>query len=744
MLFTALISSALMAAGGGHAEWHPADANIFVEIAAPQSICAAYEESALFTLANDLEILSLFATLNGADPETLDATDLLEKPLEGMLDSLKALAPELFQALFLAQEAEGCSFSVSGLELRGLAPLLLAAEYALTPEIIEHFGTLCLRLVCERPGATAEEQAQFVTSLGDLLGFEGTNHAVARGQGEDAGETLKMTVWSNPAWLGAEVFSVFIEGKHIVGLGRGASGKFMTEDIRLASNPGFEGGRKQFRQEEGLAVYELYANADGLGELGALFGGDGAESSGALALDWRMLTGAGHFEWHTRTHMVEGRFIMESFNTRGDGPKKFCDVLGQTPVTKADFQMVPAGATAVWATTIDKEVLGEVIAIAIADATGGNPEVFLQGLEGESGLNIQRDLVDAIGETLVFYAMPFTGPSMPKMYFALELVDAEAFARGLEQMGAIATALSGNSLRFSSRPYRKHPVMSFASAEGFAIDVPSEMMPLLSGLLNPSLAIGILEDRAILSLSGMHTKREMKRLLKDGGEAHALAMPESRLPAGAVFYRETDWGAQLDSLYVGLKAFFPLLQQGFGDFLTIGPEDLPGDDLFSRHISTTVSWSAKRPHGTYSYSESSFGPELLCALGAGIGAALFTEESEGPAELAPAEAGASAKDEPGESPTQQTREALRDIKVGIMVFRGDTGRFPTALGDLTGATAGYPSGYLATRAVPLDGWGRTLLYELEDEDAAFRIWSSGPNGQDEGGVGDDVNLAQRR
>ena len=79
-----------------------------------------------------------------------------------------------------------------------------------------------------------------------------------------------------------------------------------------------------------------------------------------------------------------------------------------------------------------------------------------------------------------------------------------------------------------------------------------------------------------------------------------------------------------------------------------------------------------------------------------------------------------------------------------MVFRGDTGRFPTALGDLTGATAGYPSGYLATRAVPLDGWGRTLLYELEDEDAAFRIWSSGPNGQDEGGVGDDVNLAQRR
>jgi len=46
--------------------------------------------------------------------------------------------------------------------------------------------------------------------------------------------------------------------------------------------------------------------------------------------------------------------------------------------------------------------------------------------------------------------------------------------------------------------------------------------------------------------------------------------------------------------------------------------------------------------------------------------------------------------------------------------------------------------------VPKDAWGRDLIYKLMDEDEAdttgvyFRVYSPGPNGEDDDGTGDDI------
>src|SRR5262249_9748857 len=46
--------------------------------------------------------------------------------------------------------------------------------------------------------------------------------------------------------------------------------------------------------------------------------------------------------------------------------------------------------------------------------------------------------------------------------------------------------------------------------------------------------------------------------------------------------------------------------------------------------------------------------------------------------------------------------------------------------------------YLDKNEVPSDPWNNTFHYELIDQAAGkFRIWSAGPNGQDERGRGDD-------
>ena len=46
--------------------------------------------------------------------------------------------------------------------------------------------------------------------------------------------------------------------------------------------------------------------------------------------------------------------------------------------------------------------------------------------------------------------------------------------------------------------------------------------------------------------------------------------------------------------------------------------------------------------------------------------------------------------------------------------------------------------------LPKDAWGRDLLYKVTDEDEAnttglyFRVYSPGPNGEDDSGTGDDI------
>ena len=51
---------------------------------------------------------------------------------------------------------------------------------------------------------------------------------------------------------------------------------------------------------------------------------------------------------------------------------------------------------------------------------------------------------------------------------------------------------------------------------------------------------------------------------------------------------------------------------------------------------------------------------------------------------------------------------------------------------------GYDAdGYLDGDTVPTDAWGRPFVYANEGE--SFRLYSTGPNGIDEGGAGDDVN-----
>ena len=45
--------------------------------------------------------------------------------------------------------------------------------------------------------------------------------------------------------------------------------------------------------------------------------------------------------------------------------------------------------------------------------------------------------------------------------------------------------------------------------------------------------------------------------------------------------------------------------------------------------------------------------------------------------------------------------------------------------------------------IPIDPWGNEFQYSYSDGDLKPMIWSSGPNGQDDGGSGDDISNKRR-
>lgn len=149
-------------------------------------------------------------------------------------------------------------------------------------------------------------------------------------------------------------------------------------------------------------------------------------------------------------------------------------------------------------------------------------------------------------------------------------------------------------------------------------------------------------------------------------------------------------------------------------------------------------------------TRSAFGPEVGVALGLGV--SLFagsrsnseiaigaSEVEEHPIEDPPAPA-EDLGPPPQEDPASRTRKTLRDVKLALVVYKTDRGRYPDELDRLFEATERFPQGFLEGAAPVVDGWNRALRYRALEQGASFRAWSVGPDGVDEEGGGDDLPI----
>ncbi|QDV10098.1 Bacterial type II secretion system protein G [Planctomycetes bacterium Poly30] len=445
---------------------------------------------------------------------------------------------------------------------------------------------------------------------------------------------------------------------------------------------------------------------------------------------------------HWRMGIDSGQFVLEGIHdpSRG-GP--LSGVIGAQPLDRSALELVHPDALVTSVTSLDSKVLANLIQ---QFATEEDP-TMLDEIEERFHFRPDRDLAAPLGGA-VSYSLPALTSlfSAPNVMGAVALRDKEAFTKGMDGLMGMAESL-GEDVQLVRDDYKGAMMytLSFTGDVGFSVPgLPFDP----ASFFKPTFTI--MGDRVLLTTLPTHAKKEIRRVgkLADGEEppVHEKIMAMGDLN-GATTVGYADWPQFFGMFYTQIKGIAPLLAGG-GD-LPINPAMLPDAAILTRHFQPSENWTRIQDGKVMQYAKSSLGTEafFLPASLAGLftvgtrfqgteplmveAVAVDEVEWEDAAEEAP---------EPGspEALLSTTEESLVDLDVALTLYQYDhKGAAPASLDALLETSTKYPNGYLESDALPMDGWGHAFIYAKTDE--AYRLYSMGPNGVDDGGAGDDIS-----
>lgn len=425
-----------------------------------------------------------------------------------------------------------------------------------------------------------------------------------------------------------------------------------------------------------------------------------------------------------RMQLVGERFVTDLVRSTSAGASWFAAV-GNSAPSKELLAAVPGDAAGVLVTHLDSAVLQRQFLELLGLADGGADQ--LRALEAKHGFDLRKDVFDSLGGGAALYLMPISTLGAPNAIAVLELRDAAAFEKGLRGLSAALAEQQLEGAKLKSSKYRDAPLWTLNFESASESPIPIEISPTLA----------IVGGRAVLTTTALFAKREVKRALgEEAGAPHALAALDG-VPAGATMVGSMDWSAMLASLYTAARGALALaggmveLPLDLGALTAALPEK---PETFTRFFKPTHMWARPTDGGFHVHLEASFGPETWLGL-VGLGAGVFQGLSSA----------ARALEEPGAEPEvaaaperTATEAALDRLATRLVVYKLDQGSYPAGLEGLTGTSPSYPNGYLDGQGVPLDGWGRSFHYQRASDGESYRLWSSGPDGVDAEGAGDDV------
>ena len=415
------------------------------------------------------------------------------------------------------------------------------------------------------------------------------------------------------------------------------------------------------------------------------------------------------------------------------------DLVNLIPSSALSFSLANFDIAPLYDTCLEglRVVAPEAHAMAMMQLQGFAAQVGGTDADGNPLWDLRRDLIGAVGGSFFSMTTPgaatMFGPANNTVAF-FGCKNAAGLERSLSLLIALPGQMAGFPLQFNASDHNGVTMHTLdASALGPAAAMAAMIQPTYAihggrfyMASSPKSLGGFLDSMAQPPAENVTQRADFAR--------HFSKMPQDATYLSLAY---GDTKTNFENLYNTLLGTVPMAiaMMPEAQDLPIDLSLLPTAEAISQHLFGSVSANFEAGPGVYvTEVRSPFGIEAGLALAGlvGGGMAIF-----GMRQQAAAQAEWEVAETVAVGPEAQAEDDLSNLSIAIVVYTVEVGSPPNSLEELTAAKPGYPTGFLPTTQVPTDPWGNAYHYSV-DESGETKVWSSGPNGVNENGGGDDL------
>jgi hypothetical protein len=422
------------------------------------------------------------------------------------------------------------------------------------------------------------------------------------------------------------------------------------------------------------------------------------------------------------------------------------------PADATDFSIASMGGTAgvsEFLTSFDGVLADEAMAKNVAIWAEAEP-ISHSWFVGEN-----RPLLDAalngFGERVLSYSSPTRGSRT-----MIELTDPAAIqaaasplvktvAQLLDSVEGMPVALRAKRESPRSDPQTTIPVY-YLRLKPEALPPEFAQVSMFIGNIEPAFAISP-DGWLIFSMN----RSDVRAIVRSGMQPEATNISSNeeaksflgRAPEAAISLAWSDPRPAVTATMGMVQAATGLIgMQMDPSMLPVDLTKMPSAAAFNRHLRPSESFSWRDKDGMKSWSSGSFGMgDFLGTMGYALPTAAMSMMIFAPrmTEMGAMEMPPGPPAHVHNDPLSSTHAELARLQTGIIIFQILNDEYPAKLDQLLESSEdGQP--YIDAPQVGLrnDGWGNGFIYHPAGD--AFKLYSVGPNGQDEGGQGDDVTV----
>lgn len=420
--------------------------------------------------------------------------------------------------------------------------------------------------------------------------------------------------------------------------------------------------------------------------------------------------------------------LMKAFCPKQEGVD--LALLKSIPENSASFSIFQIDPAAIYDFAFD--ALKEIDPAAHEQAVSMLDSLGTEAAGGGEPIRLREDLCANLGPTIVVITpkKPSMMQTVPPMLFVADARNGERLLTALDQALEFVGKMVGQPVKIQREDRKTYVLHQIDLGGQFSLVRPAYTFS--NGLFYFATEPGLVKQ---------HLKRLEKGDVVDitsnpDYQRFAVNLPDKGVTA--LGYGDTRYA--FESMYDMVISMFPIVSGAIDFELPIDLEIAPMRETISQHLFGSFSYSQRVPGGSLTVSYSPIGVDAMI-LGVGsvgvLGGFLAMKRFEATGGefdvgISVAPSGSTSRSESHEDTAMSD---MNKLSSHIALYRLELGSSPSTLDDLKKSISGYENG-VWSGDLPVDPWGHPYHYVAQGE--SWRLWSSGPDGRDDQGTGDDI------